>query len=114
MIILDTCTSMKNVKIGKGPVMNVGPYFSSKYTKIFEETSVIYNLPFQVKARGSGGDVYRKNIIGILNRNIPAIHLSIPIQYPYSTIHKVNSADLDNTVELTTKFLVEWFKRYGE
>lgn len=107
MIMLDLADLDKDLDINKGPIVYKNPYISFKYFERIQQISEINKIPYQMKVEGSSIKMSKRNMIGISNIGIPIVQVDIPIQYGHSIVHKCLLKDIELTIELISKFILE-------
>lgn len=91
-------------KLGKGPVICIGPNIHAKIRNRLIETADKYNIPYQVEVEpgNTGTDAWDiQTSVG----GIATILISIPIKYMHTSVEVVNIEDIRNTGRLLARFI---------
>ncbi len=93
-------------KLGKGPVMDVGPNINPKLRAFADEVAKRRNITLQVEAspRPTGTDA---NIMQINREGVATAVLSIPIRYMHSQVELADTRDIDATIEMAKALMEE-------
>ena len=93
-------------KLGKGPVICIGPNIHTKTRNRLIQTANRYNIPYQVEVEpgNTGTDAWDiQTSVG----GIATILISIPIRYMHTSVEVVNIEDIRNTGRLLARFIQE-------
>jgi endoglucanase len=95
-----------NIKLGKGPVIFLGPNMSPVVTKRLEAAAASRLIPYQPSAigRATSNDA---NNLQISRAGVATGLVSIPNRYMHSAVETVSLDDLDNAANLLAAFVEE-------
>jgi len=93
-------------KLGKGPVMDVGPNINPKLRAFADEVAEKRGITLQVEAspRPTGTDA---NIMQINREGVATAVLSVPIRYMHSQVELADLRDIDGTIEMARGLMEE-------
>ncbi|SKA79303.1 endoglucanase [Clostridium sp. USBA 49] len=91
-------------RLGKGPVICIGPNIHPKFRKKLMDIGKEYNISYQVEVEpgNTGTDAWD---IQITRNGIPTLLISIPIKYMHTSVEIVNMEDIKNTGRIIAKFI---------
>ena len=95
----DDCKLIGDVRLGKGPVIGLGPTYHRTLTGHLEETAKKGEIAYQRRAvgRGTGTCAWAMR----LSRSGAAVaQVSIPLRYMHSPCEVISLADAENTIAL--------------
>lgn len=92
-----------NIKLGKGPVIAIGPNITPSIYNLLVETAKESSIPYQVEAqpRGTGTDA---NAIQLSSGGVATGIVSIPNRYMHSPCELVDLNDAENAIKLLARF----------
>jgi putative aminopeptidase FrvX len=108
----DTQTPMINkiiegdVACGKGPSPCYGPAVHNKLLRLVESVAEENNIPLQMRtvSRSTGTDT---DSFAYANDGCPSVLISIPLRYMHTTVEMLHKDDIDSTIQLMYKTLLE-------
>ena len=96
-------TYLGDIKLGAGPVINIGGILNRKITDQLIQTAEDWGIPYQeVAYAGDGGT--EADYITTKGFGVPTGLVSIPCRYMHSTVEVVNKTDIMNTVKLLAEY----------
>lgn len=91
-------------KLGKGPVICIGPNIHPKVRKKLVDVAEDYNIEYQIEVEpgNTGTDAWdiQTSIAGV-----PTLLISIPIKYMHTSVEIANLQDIRNTGKMLAKFI---------
>ena len=92
--------------LGKGPLIARGPNINPVLFERLVDAAEKEKLPYQIsnEPRGTGTDA---NVMQLTREGKPTGLLSIPLRYMHTPNEVLNLDDLDNTVKLVTRFILD-------
>ncbi|OQX87653.1 MAG: hydrolase [Candidatus Omnitrophica bacterium 4484_70.2] len=93
------------IRVGAGPVIakgpNINPNIFRKLVTVVEEEKI----PYQVEAipQATGTDA---NVIQLTKAGVPTGLVSVPLRYMHTPVEMLSIVDLENTIQLVTKFIL--------
>ncbi|MFP5042327.1 M42 family metallopeptidase [Parasediminibacterium sp. JCM 36343] len=108
----DTQTPMINkmiegdVACGKGPSPCYGPAVHNKLLQLVQDVAEKNKIPLQMRtvSRSTGTDT---DSFAYANDGCPSVLISIPLRYMHTTVEMLHKDDIDSTVQLMYKTLLE-------
>lgn len=103
-----------DIKLGKGPVISVGPNITPQIYGLLVKTAKVADIPYQVQA-AAGGTGTDANVIQLTRGGVATGLVSVPNRYMHSPCEVVNFHDVENTIKLLAAFCVskELNKEFG-
>lgn len=92
-----------DIKLGKGPVISIGPNITPSIHELLVQTAEESNIPYQIEAqpRGTGTDA---NVIQLTKRGVATGLVSIPSRYMHTPCEMVDLNDVENAIKLLARF----------
>lgn len=92
-----------DIKLGKGPVISIGPNITPSIYDLLVETAKEFNIPYQVEAEPgkTGTDA---NAIQLSRKGVATGIISIPNRYMHSPCEMIDLNDAENAIELLARF----------
>ncbi len=99
-------------KLGKGPVLGLGPTCSPKIAGDIKKIAKEINVPLQLEASvRTGTDADSMFLVG---KGVPIAVLSIPLRHMHTTVELIDMDDVNNLVRLLVEYIKQLDKTYEE
>jgi endoglucanase len=98
--------SGRDYKLGAGPILARGPNFNPKTLELLIAAAEKEGIPYQLSAWpvADGTDAC---VIQLLGAGKPVALVSVPLRYMHTPVEVISLVDLDRTVRLITRFILD-------
>lgn len=95
-----------DLRIGKGPVIGYAPAIHNTLRELIVDVAEKNHIPFQRNAlsRVTGTDT---DAFAYSNGGVPSVLISLPLRYMHTTVEMVHKDDVENTIRLIYKSLLQ-------
>lgn len=95
-----------DLRIGKGPVIGYAPAIHNTLRELIVDVAEKNHIPFQRNAlsRVTGTDT---DAFAYSNGGVPSVLISLPLRYMHTTVEMVHKDDIENTIRLIYKSLLQ-------